>query len=309
VLADGRPVAVKVQYPRIVDALQVDLGQAAALDRVLSLFLRGQSRAVMIEELRARILEECDYRLEAGHQRRFAEFFAGRADVRIPDVVADFSSRRVLTTELATGQPLDRFAAAASAADRNRAAQALLDFYLQSAFQHDCFNTDPNPGNFLFAGDRVTFLDFGRIVDFSPGFAAGMRGLLRATLERDRAGVRAWLIRLGIVPDPDRFDFDRAFLGLLLLYRPYLSDQPFTFTREHLQRTWRAIVRDNPNLTRTNFVADLVFLHQFHFGVASLLVRLGATLAYRDRLVDLLYRAGEARPAPFTSAELALLGI
>jgi predicted unusual protein kinase regulating ubiquinone biosynthesis (AarF/ABC1/UbiB family)/DNA-binding XRE family transcriptional regulator len=308
-LTDGRQVAVKVQYPRIVDALRVDLDQAAIVDRVLSVFLPSQGRRVMIDEMRTRILEECNYVLEASRQRAFAELFAGRADVRVPSIVGELSSRRVLTSELERGDTLESFAARSDAAARDRAGATLLDFYLGSAFKQEMYNTDPNPGNFLFGAERVTFLDFGRIKQFSPGFVAHMKAIVRALLEGDRARFRSFLVDMGAVPNPDQYDFDYTFRGMLLLHRPYLCDEPFTYRADHMQRVWRVFVQDNPNLSKTHFTADMAFLHQFHFGVTALLVRLGASVAYRARLLDLLYQPGEMRPPPFTGAQLALLDL
>jgi predicted unusual protein kinase regulating ubiquinone biosynthesis (AarF/ABC1/UbiB family) len=306
-LTDGRQVAVKVQYPRIVEALKVDLGHAAAVDRAVALFLRAQKRPVVIEEMRARFLEECDYALEARRQARFAELFAHRSDIRVPAVVPQLSTGRILTTELMRGATLEDYATTAPVSARNRVAATLLDFYFEAAFVHGIYNTDPNPGNYLFGPDHVAFLDFGRVKEFSPRFVEWQKRIIRSTLERDRAGVRAALVELGTAPDPDRFDFDAAYRGMLLFHRAFLCDEPFTFTPEYLRKMWRVFIYANPNMTRTNYSADMVFLNQFYFGVTALLVRLRARLDYRPRMLDLLYRPGERRPPPFTKEELRLL--
>jgi hypothetical protein len=256
-----------------------------------------------------RILEECDYTLEARRQREFARLFAGRSDLRVPAVVDELSSARVLTSELVRGDPFDVFAARASAEARTCTGIALLDFYVEATFRHERYNTDPNQGNFLFADDHVTFLDFGRVKELSPGFAGKLRRLLRAAFERDRPATRAALLDLGAVPDPARYDFGHTFRGMLLLNRSSLTDEPFTYTPAHMRKVWRTFVGDNPNLARTHFTADMAFLHQFHFGVTALLARLGARLSYRAKMLDLLYEPGEKRPPPFSDSELALLNL
>jgi predicted unusual protein kinase regulating ubiquinone biosynthesis (AarF/ABC1/UbiB family)/DNA-binding XRE family transcriptional regulator len=306
-LQTGKPVAVKMQYPRIVEALETDLQHASVIDRVLSLFMRGQKSQVMFAEFRERILEECDYVLEAANQKEFSALFSDRVDIRIPEVVDELSGRRVLVTEFATGVSLDSFARTASPSERTRAGSTLLDFYLESAFRRGMYNTDPNPGNFLFATDHITFVDFGRVKRFSPNFIVQQRRLLRAMFARNRQGVRTLLVEIGAVPEPERYDFDSAYRGLLLFHRFALCDTPFAFTAEHLRKTWRMFVHSNPNMTRTNFTSDMVFLNQFYFGVTALLVRLDARLDYRGRMLDLLYDPDEERPPPFSAAELKAL--
>jgi hypothetical protein len=215
----------------------------------------------------------------------------------------------VLTSDFAEGEELQRFAACSTGAAKSRAAVALLDFYWTPFLARGKYNTDPNSGNFLFAPASVTFLDFGRVKEVSPRFAAQIRRLLRGALERDRAAVRSALVDLGAVPRPDQFDFEHLFRGLLLLLRPFLADGPFTYSNDYLRRLWRAFVHDNPNLHKTHFSADMAFLHQFNFGVTAVLARLGATVAHRGAIMDLLYPTGEERPPPFAEAELALLDL
>jgi predicted unusual protein kinase regulating ubiquinone biosynthesis (AarF/ABC1/UbiB family) len=67
----GREVAVKVQYPGIEELVRSDLDTIGMLTKV-STFGTNVDGGVLAEELRARILEECDYRLEAERQTMFA---------------------------------------------------------------------------------------------------------------------------------------------------------------------------------------------------------------------------------------------
>src|SRR5258708_11941635 len=74
---DGRAVAVKVQYPEVDDAIRADLHNSAVLLRIISLMFPGLDPGPIVEELRARLLEELDYRHEALNQQRFADRYAG----------------------------------------------------------------------------------------------------------------------------------------------------------------------------------------------------------------------------------------
>ena len=46
---------------------------------------------------------ECDYELEAVNQKRFRDMLQGREGFYVPLVVDDISRKRVLTTELVSG--------------------------------------------------------------------------------------------------------------------------------------------------------------------------------------------------------------
>ena len=85
-LPDGRPVAVKVQYPEIADALEADLGTAAIIARLGTAIAPGVDPKLIMDEIRERILEELDYELEAQNQRAFARAYRGHPFAHVPDV-------------------------------------------------------------------------------------------------------------------------------------------------------------------------------------------------------------------------------
>jgi predicted unusual protein kinase regulating ubiquinone biosynthesis (AarF/ABC1/UbiB family) len=82
-LADGQPVAVKVQYPGVAQAIQSDLRNTelvAAMFQLLRSVIPGFTRAdpkAIAGEISERIGEELDYRIEARHQSFFASAYAG----------------------------------------------------------------------------------------------------------------------------------------------------------------------------------------------------------------------------------------
>ncbi len=69
VLRDGREVAVKVQDPGIDLAIRADLANVGWLYAAVGRLYRNLDPGPVVEELRARILEELDYANEARNQR------------------------------------------------------------------------------------------------------------------------------------------------------------------------------------------------------------------------------------------------
>ena len=169
ITADGQAVAVKVQYPGIAETIAADLGNVALIRSLLKMAVPSQDVTALIEELRERISEELDYVREAENQRRFAAHFDGHPTIRVPKIIDELSTARVLTSELAGGA---RFGEMLhwSQEEKDLAAETIYRFTFRSLYELRAFNGDPHPGNYLFEpGGRVTFLDFGLVKYFTPG--------------------------------------------------------------------------------------------------------------------------------------------
>ena len=306
-LRSGEWVAVKVQYPRIVEAIDADLKNAVLAERASALIFRGVEVGVFSAELRERFLEECDYRHEAANQRELRALWAGRDGIRIPRVFEELTTERILVTELAVGDDFETFAARASRAEKDRAAELMYRFAYESIFRHGLFNADPNPGNYLFHDGGVTFLDFGCVKRFPADHLVRWRAVIRAILERDFARAAALWIESGYIPDRDGFDFAFHHRLSLNLHQPWLVEGPFTFTPAFIERTWRLAWPENQNRFRLTTPKHWVFTYRLNWGLYAVLARLGATGNWRRPIVDLLYAPDQPRPAPYTPGELALL--
>ncbi|CAN5175075.1 hypothetical protein BH18ACT4_BH18ACT4_05530 [soil metagenome] len=115
VMRDGRIVAVKVQYPGVESAIRGDLDNAEVLYGLFSSFaLKNMDVKGIVDELRARMGDELDYRLEARCQTEFAERYATHPFIRVPRVVPALSAQRVLTSEWADGTTWKEFEPSAS---------------------------------------------------------------------------------------------------------------------------------------------------------------------------------------------------
>src|SRR5690242_14614714 len=102
-LIDGRPVAVKVQYPGVAAAVRADMQNLGLILRLVKRIAPGMDPKAIGEEIRARVQEELDYELEAQNQRSLARIFRGHPFIVIPDVVTSLSRARVMVSELVEG--------------------------------------------------------------------------------------------------------------------------------------------------------------------------------------------------------------
>jgi predicted unusual protein kinase regulating ubiquinone biosynthesis (AarF/ABC1/UbiB family)/DNA-binding XRE family transcriptional regulator len=303
-LKDGHPVAVKVQYPGVAEALESDLRGIELLDRLGSFIFRGQQRGVFMAELRERMAEECDYRAEAQHQEEFRLRWLDRPGVEVPRVQLEHCSRRILVSDFSEGESFEAFLERATAAERDRAGRSIYGFFVESFFRHGVFNADPHPGNFLFVNGSVVLLDFGCVKRLSPETVSWWRTFLRAYLERRFEVARHLLIDVGMIPDPANYDFDSHHRMVLATYEFCLRDAPFQFDPAFMQRLLNARGRDNRGKFRVNLPKDYLFAQRMALGMFALLARLEAKGDFRTLMLDMLYDPAELRPAPFSESEL-----
>lgn len=279
----GQPVAVKVQYPGIEDAIRSDLRMVGVLAR-LSLLGTPSDGGAIAAELSARLLEECDYHREAEHQRLFATLLARIPGAHVPTVIGERSTRRVLTTVLADGKQL----ADADPACRDRAGQLIFRACLDLLWRSCIYNADPHPGNYLIARDGdVTFLDFGCVRRFEPAMIAAWKRLGRTILDGDRPGFAASYRELGFVGRERKFDWDYQWDAMRHLYQPFLEPS-FRFTDAYVTQSFGILVFDNPNSRKLAMPAEWLFLNRLQWGLNAVLAQLRATGPWRDILEELM---------------------
>lgn len=291
-LPDGTAVAVKVVHPGLPTIIERDFAPAMFASRI------WPASHAMLADVRQRLLEECDYSLEARHQTRFREIFAEHPTLVVPEVYAAYSSPRVLTTTLVEGVHLDEFMAESPTPQtRNRVGEALFDFYVAPFFEHGVYNCDPHPGNYLFLPDgRVAIVDYGCVREFNPGFVQRLASLTDSVLADERDGIHSALGALGIDPRA-RYDREAASRLLHAFYAPFAQDDVVAFdvsasitAREALKSAWR--------VRRVALSAELLFLLRTFVGLSSVLARLGARANWRRRLQKAVAAAPTAATWP-----------
>ena len=119
-LHDGREVAVKVQYPRVAEAVRADLQNLGLLLRLMKRVAPGMDAKAIAREVTERIGEELDYELEAQNQRALARIFRGHPFIVVPAVIARLSRERVMVTEFVEGSAFDDAQGAAAGRPRPR---------------------------------------------------------------------------------------------------------------------------------------------------------------------------------------------
>jgi predicted unusual protein kinase regulating ubiquinone biosynthesis (AarF/ABC1/UbiB family) len=292
VLRDGREVAVKVQYPGVGEAIGADLDNAEMLYGLLSSFaLKGLDTKALVDELRARMSEELDYRLEAANQQEFAQRYRNHPFIHVPEVVRERSSAKVLTTEWVGGRSWREFDEVATPAERRRAGEVLFRFAQGSINGHRSFNGDPHPGNYRFHLDgRVSFLDFGLVKRWEPGEWERLSPCMDAiVIERDPQALVAAMEASGFLAPGHGLPPEAVYGYVSAPYTPYLTDS-FTFTRQFVGEALGVIMDIRGPyaevIPKLNLPASFVILDRVVWALSALLGKLGATGPWRGILLE-----------------------
>ncbi len=287
VWADGRCVAVKIQYPGIAEALRSDLGVVAATSRVAALVAPGLALPPLVAELRTRLSEELDYVHEAQVQRRFAEAYRDDPEFAVPDVVA--ATPRVLVGEWLDGTPLRRVAATGVPADRDLAAQRYQRFLLSGPERAGLLHTDPHPGNFMLMPDRrLGVVDFGSSLELPGGMPSTFGRLLTVLRRGDEAAVLRGLREEGFVAPGASVEAGKL-ADYLAPFTVPAGHEIFTFSRDWLRGEFgRVNDPRNPEFgvaLQLRMPAEHLFTHRVWLGCVGVLCQLEATIRVRDEIV------------------------
>jgi predicted unusual protein kinase regulating ubiquinone biosynthesis (AarF/ABC1/UbiB family) len=297
VMPDGRIVAVKVQYPGVDQAIKSDLDNAELLYGLFASFaLKNMDVKAMVDELRARMSDELDYRLEARCQAEFAERYRGHPFIHVPDIVPERSSRRVITSEWVDGVSWKEFTATATDEDNRQAAEILFRFAEGSIWRHGVFNGDPHPGNYRFhpGKGRVTFLDFGLVKRWSPGELESLSPILDAILGQDPQGTVDALVSADFLPRDHGIDPERIYEYCSTPYLPFQVDK-FTYDSEFVAGTLQKMLdlqgEYGDVIRLLNMPPSYVILDRVVWGMSAIFGRMKATGHWRSLLDEYLYDA------------------
>ena len=189
---DGRRLAVKLQYPDMQSAVEADLTQLGMLFSIHARMRPAIETSAMREEIAARLREELDYELEAKHMRLYAAILRDDPLIRVPQVLPELSTKRLLTmTWLEGGRLLDY--TGRSLEERNQIARAMFRAWWYPFSHYGVIHGDPHLGNYTVFEDGegraagINLLDYGCMRGFAPKFVQGVVDLYRGLLNNDRA--------------------------------------------------------------------------------------------------------------------------
>lgn len=285
---DGAPLACKLQYPDMQSAVEADLKQlelAFALHRRMNSWLDTRE---ISKEIGARVREELDYTREAKHARLYGTVLKDIAAVRVPEVVQDLSTKRLLTLGWLDGARILNFSDSPVEV-RNRIAQAMFKAWWHPFSRAAVIHGDPHLGNYTVFSEGaepqgINLLDYGCVRIFHPRFVGGVVDLYRGLLENDEARIvhayEVWGFR-----SLSREIIDILNIWARFIYGPLLEDRtrtvadgvkPGEYGRRQAFQVHQALKERGPVTVPQEFV----FMDRAAVGLGAVFLHLRSELNY-----------------------------
>jgi len=217
VLRDGREVVVKIQRPDIRQTIEKDLEVFLEIAQTLETRTeigRKMNVAEMVKQFSKTLLNELNYVQEANNMETFRRNLREFPQIRIPEVIRDFSAAKVLTTERIRGKKVSRLTPFdLMEHNHNELATVLTRAYLKQICVDGFWHSDPHPGNVFIEGEQLVLLDFGMVARISGEFQDNIIKFLLGVTENRGTEVAELLIHMGHVEegfDRERFIHDSS---------------------------------------------------------------------------------------------------
>jgi HSP20 family molecular chaperone IbpA len=281
-----------------------DVNQLSRFARLFSALMPGLDAKPLLAELRDRVAEELDYRLEAAAQEAFAAAYADDPDICVPPVVC--VSDHILVSEWLDGTPLATIIADGTTAQRNRAGIMIIRFLFSGPRRVRLLHADPHPGNFrLLADGRLGVLDFGAVSRLPDGFPPIFGTVLRLMHEGgDLARLENEFRSHGYLRDGVSVDLAALRAFLTPLAEPSMAES-FRFSREWLRtETMQAsVLRSSSILRQLNLPPSYVLIHRALASGLGVICQLECEVPFRAEVLRWMPGyADTAKPAPPAAA-------
>ncbi|XP_060222473.1 atypical kinase COQ8B, mitochondrial isoform X4 [Meriones unguiculatus] len=233
------------------------------------------------------------------HIRRHRKLLASDPFFRVPAVVQELCTTRVLVMELAGGVPLDQ-CQGLNQDIRNQICLQLLRLCLQELFEFRFMQTDPNWANFLYdaSSHQVTLLDFGASRAFGTEFTDHYIEVVKAAADGDRDRVLQKSQDLKFLTGFETKAFSDAHVeAVMILGEPFAASGPYDFGARGTARRIQGLI---PVLLRHRLrppPEETYALHRKLAGAFLACARLHAHIACRDLFQDTYQRYWASRQA------------
>ncbi len=204
-LMNGTRVAVKVQHRDIDEITRLDLRTIRRIMGLVQIFLPVRGLDSYYHQIKQMIAEELDFQREARNIERLAANFKDDPGVVFPEVIAELSTRQVLTTTFVEGVKVgDTQAIDQAGINRPELARKIVRTYCQMMFVDGIYHADPHPGNMLARADgSLVLLDFGAVAELSPSMREGIPEFLEGIIRRDTARLIKAVKKMGFLARGD----------------------------------------------------------------------------------------------------------
>jgi predicted unusual protein kinase regulating ubiquinone biosynthesis (AarF/ABC1/UbiB family) len=296
---DASALACKLQYPDMQSAVEADLTQLKVVFALHARMNPAVDTSEILEEVSARLREELDYELEARHMALYALIFQGEPSIRVPEVSADLSTKRLLAMSWLEGRKLLDYKPA-PLEDRNAIARAMFKAWWYPFSHYAVIHGDPHLGNYTIfehgggngAGGGlgrpagIHLLDYGCIRTFPTPFVQGVIDLYNGLLHGRRELVVHAYETWGFANLSNEL-IDILSIWARFIYGPLLDDRereiadgttPGQYGRKEAFTVHKQLKEKGP----VRVPREFVFMDRAAIGLGGVFLHLGAKLNWHD---------------------------
>ena len=283
VTADGRDLALKIQYPGVAKSINSDVDNMAMLMRFINLLPVEIDISGIVKEAKRQLHQEADYIVEAQYLRDYRKLVEDEPRFVVPGVHDDLTTKRILAMDYIDGIPLESLAEDEVAQDLKDGVGTLLQrLMFRELFEFRTMQSDPNFANYLYQPetDRVVLLDFGSTVSFEQKFTHRYAQIARAMIDGDEPAVRRLAEQMGYINPGNSDEYVGRILNLIrLASEPVIQGGVYDFGSSTVFARGRdaglEMIFDDISEYRVP-PPETMFLHRKLVGCFMLCARIGA---------------------------------
>ena len=288
VTKDGRVLAVKVQFPNIKDTIASDIKNLRFLIKASGFLPQGLDLEHYLGACKTQLMQEADYAREADFLRRFNKISCSTHDIKVPELIEEFSNDSILCMSYELGQDIDR-ADMYSQTECKKIGRLMIDWTLKEIFDFQLLQSDPNFANYRFdtKAAQLILLDFGATVEIPDAIVSIYKSLIDAVLNNDKQALLTQLHTYHLLPEnvPNNL---QHLIGSILstALKEFHASEEFSFAESEI---FDFVTPENmanlSRLTPTHLIpTELLLVQRKLVGMVFLLRGLGVALPLKKMI-------------------------
>ena len=307
--SDGRELCVKIQYPKLAEAIDSDIRTLTRIVKVARIVPKGVELTAVMEEVREMIYREVDYSHELRMTREFHEHLADDNRYVVPEVFEEYSTDNVLVTSFEEAEHVQSEAVQGIPQERrSRLGLNALELFFNEFFDWGLVQTDPHFGNYKIrlsedGQDQMVLLDFGATREFAPRFLGAYHDVVGGAFEGNADRLIQGAFDMGLLREDSPKNVKDAFAEVgFLMIEPFSESPPERLLTPEGAYSWgesdlpwrvsKAVSRAAMSRWFRIPPREIFFLHRRLGGVFVLLAVLDAKIVARPMLASFLHPRG-----------------
>lgn len=291
-LPDGRLVAMKIQYPGVAESIDSDINNLVSILKVWNVFPEGLFIDNLVEVAKRELGWEVDYERERECTKKFRDLLAPYPQFYIPEVIDEFCTKQIFTSELIEGIPVDQ-CVNLDMSVREEICRNIMHLCLLELFEFRYMQTDPNWANFFYnpKTKQLILLDFGATRDYKKEFMDKYIEVIKGAADGDRKKVLELSREMGFLTGYESKLMEDAHVDGVLILGEVFSEKSGAFDFGG-QDTTRRIQKLVPTIVYHRLCPppeEIYSLHRKLSGIFLLCAKMQVKIDCRDMFQE-VYR-------------------